>query len=123
MYISKSPEFASLEGLQEKLLDDTIRIHPAVLSSKTYQYLGLSATIVGATPKELIGPTELDESSWSKIDHEISRLVDQKPKRHLTYSLRVDYLPIAAGSTVNHCPPSGSSRSTASISKGNKKLV
>ena len=122
-YILKSPEFPSLEGLLEKLLDDTIRIHPAVLSSKTHHYLGLEATIVATTPKQLIGPTDLDESSCSKIEHEISRLVDQKPKRHLTLSLRVDYVPISPGGAVNHCQPSGSSQSTASISKGNKKLV
>ena len=122
-YISKSPEFPSLEGLMEKLLDDTIRIDPAVFSSKTDQYLGLTATIVAAAPKELIGPTELDERSWLKIEHEISRLVDQKPKRHLTLSLRVDYVPISTGGTVNHCQPSASSRLMVSVSKGNKKLV
>jgi len=122
-YILKSPDFPSFEGLLEKLLDDTIRILPAVLSSKTHRYLGLSATIVAATPKELIGPTELDESSWLKIEHEICRLVDQKPKRNVTLSLRVDYVPISPCGTAHHCEPSGSSRSTVSMSKGKKKMV
>lgn len=124
-YIVKSPDFPSFEGLLEKLLDDTIRILPPVLSSKTHRYLGLSATIVAATSKELIGPTELDESSWLKIEHEICRLVDQKPKRNVTLSLRVDYasVPIPPGGTTHHCEPSGSSRSTVSMSKGKKKMV
>ena len=122
-YILKSPDFPSFKCLLEKLLEDTIRILPAVLSSKTHRYLGLSATIVAATPKELIGPTELDESSWLKIEHEICRLVDQKPKRNLTLSLRVDYVPISTGSMANHCPSSAGSRSTGSMSKGNRKMV
>ncbi|RPA98657.1 hypothetical protein L873DRAFT_1021439 [Choiromyces venosus 120613-1] len=119
-YLSKSPSFPSFERLQDKLLDDTVRILPAVRSIKTYHYLGLSATIVAMTPKELIGPTDLDEGSWSKIEHEICRLVDQKLKRNLTLSLRVDYVLISVEGGGSHDHLSSSRFTT--VYKGNKKL-
>jgi len=71
----------------------------------------------------VIGSIELDESSWLKIEHEICCLVDQKPKRNLTVSLKVDYVPISTGSTANHCQLSGGSWPTVSSSKGNTKMV
>lgn len=115
-YIDKTPQFPTFEALQDLLLDNTIRICPAVLSCKTHVYLGLAATIVASAPKELIGPTDLNENAWVKVEHEINRLIQEKPKRSLTLSLRVDYTTISKEATVSK--PAG-----GSIVKGNKKLV
>lgn len=115
-YIDKTPQFPTFEALQDILLDNTIGICPAVLSCKTHLYLGSAATIVASTPKELIGPTDLDENTWAKVECEINRLIQEKPKRSLTLSLRVDYTTIAK-------EPSVSKLAGGSIAKGNKKQV
>ncbi|KAG0131606.1 hypothetical protein HOY82DRAFT_646223 [Tuber indicum] len=122
-YVSKSPNFHSFEIFEDKLLDNTVRILPAVLSSKTHNYPGLSGTIVAMAPKEIIGATDLDEASWTKIDHEICHLVDQKPKRNLTLSIRVDYVTISSvGLGRSGQGQYGGSGITSLGSKGNKKL-
>jgi len=115
-YIDKAPQFPTFETLQDLLLDDTVRICPAILSSKTHLYLGLVATIVASAPKDLIGPTDLDECAWVKVEREINRLISEKPKGSLTLPLRVDYTTIAKESGV-------SKRALGGITKGNKKMV
>ncbi|KAG0123925.1 hypothetical protein HOY82DRAFT_673759 [Tuber indicum] len=100
-YVSKSPNFPSFEIFQDKL----------------------SGTIVAIAPKEVIGPTDLDEASWTKIDHEICRLVDQKPKRNLTLSICVDYVTISSGGLSRGGQGQyGGSGITSLGGKGNKKL-
>jgi len=115
-YINKASQFPTFETLQDLLLDDTVRICPAVLSSKTHLYLSLVATIVAFAPKELIGPTDLDEHAWAKVEREINRLISEKPKWSLTLSLHVNYTTIAKESGVSKPASEG-------ITKGNKKMV
>jgi len=119
-YIDKAPRFPTFQKLQDMLLDNTIPICPAVLSAETHLYLGLVASIVATAPQEHIGPTDLDEKAWAKVEHAINRLIDEKRKRSLTIALRLDYTTI----TTSNCEGQGTSMSAfSSIAKGNKKLV
>ena len=86
-YIDKTPQFPRFQKLQDMILDNTIRICAAVLSTKTHLYLGLVATIVATAPREHIGPTDLDEKAWARVEHEINQLIEEKPKQSLTIAL------------------------------------
>ncbi|KAG0127801.1 hypothetical protein HOY82DRAFT_612927 [Tuber indicum] len=62
----------TIYGLQDLLFDKTVRICPGVPRTKTYFFLDLVTTIVAVTLKELVGPTNLDDKAWAKVECEIN---------------------------------------------------